>query len=109
MNRLKEIEGHTGVEVALYEPKKGEQHLEGEYYVGVMMEEPPSQTPDGMEYINLSRDYVSIRGKIGEVGTLHAQLQEFAEETNGKIDSNDWIVETYHPTETGEEVTVYLP
>lgn len=40
LNRLDEIDKHSGTEIALFEPKRDAGHLEGYYYVGVMVNEP---------------------------------------------------------------------
>jgi predicted transcriptional regulator YdeE len=110
LNRLDEIENHSGTEIALFEPKRDADHLEGYYYVGVMVNEPLNKVPVGMDYIETTQDYVTTRGQISNIGTLHNILLKWADEQGYKRDLELHIIETYHPMENGvEEVEIYLP
>ncbi|MEH7010632.1 GyrI-like domain-containing protein [Neobacillus niacini] len=110
LDRLDEIENHSGTEIALFEPKRDADHLEGYYYVGVIVNEPLKRVPVGMEYIETTQDYVTTRGKINNIGKLHNILLKWADDQGYKRDLESHIIETYHPMENGEEeVEIYLP
>ena len=59
--RLDEIKNKSGTEIAVFEPKKGENHLEGNYYVGMIVNQAQTEISIGMEYIELNQDYVTTR------------------------------------------------
>lgn len=110
LGRKNEILNATETEIALYEPKRGADHEEGQYYVGLMMNETPEVIPSQMEYIEESRSYVTIRGNINDIGSLHELLSKWSKELGHNRDTEALIVETYHPTSNGEEeVEIYLP
>lgn len=110
LGRRNEIPNATDTEIALFEPKRGADHVEGTYYVGLLMNETPEAIPSRMEYVEESRDYVTVRGDIKEIGSLHQRLSKWSEETGHQRDTDALIVETYHPMrDGGEEVEIYLP
>ncbi|MFF2449123.1 GyrI-like domain-containing protein [Neobacillus sp. NPDC058068] len=110
LSRLDEVEHHSGTEIALFEPKKDENHLEGHFYVGLMVNEALKEVPVGMDYIEAAQAYVTTRGKIHNIDNLHNQLLKWADDQGYKRDLESHIVETYHPIENGEEeVEIYLP
>ncbi|WP_430787545.1 GyrI-like domain-containing protein [Virgibacillus flavescens] len=109
MEEATRIQNHTGIEVSLFEPKKDETHVEGIYYVGVLVSEPVEIAPEHMEYLEVEDEFVTIRGKMTNVSDLYSELLAWAEEQGYIINQNDYIVETYHPVEIGEEVEVYIP
>lgn len=110
LGRLDEIENHSGTEIALFEPKRDADHLEGYYYVGVMVNEPLNKIPVGMDYIETTHDYVTTRGSIKNIGNLHNILLKWSDDQGYKRDLESHIIETYHPLENGEEVVeIYLP
>ena len=107
--RKGEIEHHSGTEIALFEPKRDESHLEGQYFVGFIVNEAEQSVPAGMDYIETAQSYVTTRGNINHLSNLHNQLLQWADEQGFKRDLEAQIVETYHPIENGEEVEIYLP
>ena len=110
LNRVDEIEMNSGTEIALFEPKRDENHLEGNYLVGVVLKEPLTEVPIGMEYIEIDQNYVTTRGSMIDIGTLHNHLLSWTEEQGFKRNLESSIVETYHPMDHGEEeVEIYLP
>jgi predicted transcriptional regulator YdeE len=110
LSRLDEIENHSGTEITLFEPKREADHLEGYYYVGIMVNEPLKKVPVGMDYIETTQDYVTTRGQIKNIGNLHNFLLTWAFNQGYKRDLESHIIETYHPMENGEEeVEIYLP
>ncbi|MCM3595402.1 AraC family transcriptional regulator [Metabacillus idriensis] len=110
LTRLDELENRSGTEIALFEPKRDVNHLRGHYYVGLIVHESLEAVPDGMDYIELSQTYVTIRGKMNNIGSLHHNLVQWADDHSYKRDLESHIVETYHPMENGEEeVEIYLP
>ncbi|SDO03747.1 GyrI-like domain-containing protein [Halobacillus aidingensis] len=109
LHRTREIENHANIEIALFEPKRGEDHLEGHYYVGVLVKDKPSQVPKGMEYLEVSGTYASSRGPINHVDVLYKEVGEWTYQQQLTRDWLTYIVETYHPTENGEDVEVFLP
>lgn len=110
LTRLGEIDSRFGNEIALFEPKRDENHLEGSYYVGVLVFGTPLAVPDGMEYIELSQTYVSTRGDMNNISNLHTCLLKWLNEQGFKRDLGSLIAEIYHPLENGEEhVEIYLP
>ncbi|MGE6486933.1 GyrI-like domain-containing protein [Paenisporosarcina sp. NPDC076898] len=110
LNRSNEIQNHTGTEIALYEPKRDVNHLEGSYFVGLIVSNYLTKVPTGMEYIERTNDFVTTRGQVTRVGELHQYLLHWAEEQGYNRDLDSSIVETYHPIAGGdEEVKIYLP
>lgn len=108
IQRVGEIANHIGVEIALFEPKRAENHLEGEYYVGVEVLEPLTYPPAGMEYIEVRGQFASTRGNMNKVAKLHVNLGKWINEKGYKMKPNTFIIETYHPFEHGEEVEIYI-
>lgn len=110
MSRANEIDNRSDTEIALYEPKRDDSHLEGAYYVGLIVNDAINEVPDGMEYVMASNDYATVRGKISEVGSLHAKLSEWTADQGYQRKLDSLIIETYHPLESDEEdVEIYLP
>lgn len=108
MHRVGEISQHTGEEIALFEPKSAEEHLEGKYYVGVTVLESLTSLPVGMDYIEVKGQFASIRGNINEVAELHAKLGKWINEKGYRRKADSFIIETYHAVENGEEVEIYI-
>jgi predicted transcriptional regulator YdeE len=110
LKRLDEIDNCSVTEIALFEPKKDQNHLEGNYLVGVMIKEPLTEVPIGMDYIETDQDYVTTRGNILNIGSLHNHLLNWTEDQGYKRNLEAYIVETYHSMDNGEEeVEIYLP
>ncbi|MGG0657838.1 GyrI-like domain-containing protein [Rummeliibacillus pycnus] len=108
--RLDEIDNHLDTEIALFEPKRDDIHLEGHFYVGVIVKETKKEVPVGMDYIETALDYVTTRGKISDLNKLHNNLLKWANEQGYKRNLDSHIVETYHPmVNSEEEVEIYLP
>lgn len=108
--RKNEIKNASDIEIGIFEPKRDADHLEGYYYVGLLVNESIKDVPVGMEYIEREQDYVSTRGDIQKLDILHQQLLEWTNEQRYKRDLTSDIIETYHPTTNGEEeVEIYLP
>ncbi|MBS4192223.1 effector binding domain-containing protein [Bacillus sp. FJAT-49705] len=109
LTRLDEVENHSGTEIALFEPRDSN-HLEGHYYVGLIVNEALKEVPVGMDYIETAQSYVTTRGRIININNLHSHLLKWADDQGYKRDLESHIVETYHPMENGEEeVEIYLP
>ncbi|WP_404328320.1 GyrI-like domain-containing protein [Mesobacillus maritimus] len=110
LSRSNEILYTTDTEIALFEPKKDEKHNIGHYYVGLMVREKLKEVPTGMDYFETNKSYITTRGNLSNVGELHLNLLNWAEEKGYQRDFNSYIIETYHPTSEGEEeVQIYLP
>lgn len=110
LSRSNEILNSTEIEIALFEPKKNEEHRIGHYYVGLVVSEKLNEVPSGMDYIETVKSYVTTRGNISNLGVLHLNLLNWAEEQDYQRDLDSYIIETYHPMVEGEEeVQIYLP
>jgi hypothetical protein len=110
LSRSNEILNSTETEIALFEPKKNEEHRIGHYYVGLIVSEKLNEVPSGMDYIETVKSYVTTRGNISNLGVLHFNLLNWAEEQGYQRDLDSYIIETYHPMVEGEEeVQIYLP
>jgi predicted transcriptional regulator YdeE len=109
MSRINEIKNHLGIEVSLFEPKKGEDHKEGHYYVGVLVKDKIDEVPSGMEYIEISGEYVSTRGSMTVVSDLYTSLQKWSKEHGYYPTQKSYFIEMYHQVEEGEEVEIYIP
>jgi predicted transcriptional regulator YdeE len=108
--RLNEIENNSGKEIALFEPKRDANHLEGDYYVGIIVNDTIKEVPVGMEFIETAQYYITTRGKGNNIPNLHSNLLKWADEQSLSRNLESYIVETYHPMENGEEeVEIYLP
>lgn len=109
--RVNEIENSTDIEVTVYEPQKGPDHLEGTFWVGVLVEDEPAEVPEGMDYLYIEKIYAVNRGLGLDIGKLYVDLeqwilgQEFIPET-----LDQYIIEMYFPLENGtEEFEIYIP
>ncbi|WP_249599012.1 AraC family transcriptional regulator [Peribacillus frigoritolerans] len=110
LSRSNEILNSIETEIALFEPKKNEEHRIGHYYVGLVVSEKLNEVPSGMDYIETVKSYVKTRGNISNLGVLHLNLLNWAEEQDYQRDLDSYIIETYHPMVEGEEeVQIYLP
>ncbi|MFC4408989.1 effector binding domain-containing protein [Chungangia koreensis] len=108
--RREEFLNAADTEIALYEPKKDAGHIEGQFFVGLIVNETPEVIPSQMEYIEESGGYVTTRGNIKEISSLHQRLTKWSEESGYERDTGAFIVETYHPLPNGEEeVEIYWP
>lgn len=109
-SRANEIQSHLGIEIALFEPKTDIHHLEGDYYVGLMVNDAFNKVPQGMELIELNQQYVTTRGGLSNLNTLHFELLKWPNEQGYTRNLKSYIVETYHPMEgREEEVRMFLP
>ncbi|WP_047980239.1 GyrI-like domain-containing protein [Ornithinibacillus contaminans] len=109
LSRSNEILNSTETEIALYEPKRDDEHRVGHYYVGLIVMEQLDKIPSGMHYIETNRSYITTRGNISNLRELHLNLLKWGEEQGYQQDFDSYIIETYHPIEGGEEVEIYLP
>ncbi|WP_163100490.1 GyrI-like domain-containing protein [Peribacillus alkalitolerans] len=110
LSRSNEILNPTETEIALFEPKKDENHRIGHYYVGLIVSEKLNEVPTGMHYIEKNKNYITTRGNISNLGELHLNLLNWSEEQGYQRDLDSYIIETYHPIgEVEEEVQIYLP
>ncbi|WP_246055213.1 hypothetical protein [Pseudalkalibacillus caeni] len=80
LSRSNEILNPTEIEIALFEPKKAEEHRVGHYYVGLIVNEKLNEVPTGMEYIETNKSYITTRGNISNLRELHLNLLNWAEE-----------------------------
>lgn len=73
-SRIGDIPGQTGRTVAMYEPIKGKEHVEGFFYVGCIVEAEPSSSalPVGSEYVRLSGTYACAIGTIRQMSNIYA-------------------------------------
>lgn len=110
LRRANEITNRTETEIAIYEPRRNDDHQEGQYYVGLIVDGTSNNIPSGMEYMEVSQEYINTRGKITNIGELHQKLIKWAEEQGFQRDLESYIIETYHQIENNEEeVEIYLP
>lgn len=110
LSRSNEISIPTETEIAVFEPKKDDDHRIGHYYVGLMVSEKLKEVPSGMDFFETNNSYASTRGSISNLGELHSNLLKWAEQQGYERDLDAYIIETYHPMEEGEEeVQIYLP
>lgn len=105
--RAEQVTTGTGIEVSLYEPKRGADHREGFFYTGILVSAKPAELPDGMEYIELTSTYATVRGEEREMGDLYSFLERWIQE-QGLV--KDWpdalLVELFDGT---GQVEIYLP
>ncbi|PYI56922.1 LamG-like jellyroll fold domain-containing protein [Paenibacillus flagellatus] len=101
--RKDEISGRTGTKVILYEPKRGDDHIEGDFYTGYLVADSVAAIPEGMEYFHLSGRYASVAGDESRMGELYGFLDGWIRDNKLQ---KDWpealIVEVYnqdHPSE----------
>lgn len=101
--RKNEIPGETGTEVILYEPKLGDDHIEGYFYTGYLVPESAADIPEGMEYFHLLGQYASVTGDESRMGELYGGLDEWIRNNHLQKDwPKAFIIEVYdknHPSE----------
>ncbi len=105
------IFNRTGLEVSIYERKIGDNHLEGTFFVGLLVNGKAESLPEGMEYIRAENSYAAIRGKVTEMGRLYSDLNQWIGEQGYQYEAPEhYIVEVYYPVENdAEDVEVYIP
>jgi predicted transcriptional regulator YdeE len=103
------VQNGSGLEVAFFEPKRGEDHLEGTFFTGFLVHEKAEVLPNGMEYLETGQTYASIRGKTAKMGDLHTRLNSWIGENNRQQSMDDYIVEVYYPAANEEEAEVFIP
>ncbi len=95
-DRENEISGRTDIEVILYEPKRGDDHIEGYFYTGYIVTESAADIPEGMEYFHLTGHYASVTGDESLMGELYGFLDGWIR--NNQL-QKDWpkafIIEVY--------------
>ncbi|MFJ7309787.1 AraC family transcriptional regulator [Peribacillus frigoritolerans] len=79
LSRSNEIQNPAETEIALFEPKKDEEHRIGHYYVGLIVSGKLNEVPTGMDYIEINKSYITTRGNISNLGELHLNLLDWAE------------------------------
>ncbi|WNF24691.1 GyrI-like domain-containing protein [Mesobacillus jeotgali] len=101
----------AGTEVTVYEPKASESHIEGTFFVGVLVNDEVDTLPEGAEFLDIQHSYGMIRGKESEMGSLYSLLDQWIDEEGYERDTfKEFIIETYHPMENDvEEVEIYIP
>ncbi|MBT2680207.1 GyrI-like domain-containing protein [Bacillus sp. ISL-35] len=108
---LQQMPNYEGTEVTVYEPKSSDSHVEGTFYVGILVEEKPVSLPEGIEFLEIQHTYGMISGKGNEMGKLYSTLDEwiYGQGYQKELDGN-YIIETYHPIENDiEMVEIYIP
>lgn len=99
----------AGNEVTIYEPRR-ENHEEGLFYVGLLVEQQPDSLPEGVEYLEVQHTYAMTRGNGSEIGSLYSGLDRWiAEQSLTRAAHDHFIVEVYYPVSGGEEVEIYIP
>jgi predicted transcriptional regulator YdeE len=73
------------------------------------MKDKIDEVPPGMEYIEISGEYVSTRGSMTVVSDLYTSLQKWSKEHGYHPTQESYFIELYHPVEEGEEVEIYIP
>ena len=108
---LKRMPDFSGTEVTVYEPKLGETHIEGIFYVGILVEEKPESLPEEMEFLEIQQSYGMITGKGNEIGRLYSTIDEWIDKQGHKRElAGSYIIETYHPVENDVEmVEIFIP
>ncbi|WP_339171187.1 GyrI-like domain-containing protein [Solibacillus sp. FSL R5-0691] len=109
LSRSSDFDFPSGSEIALYEPKKSADHMKGNFYVGLIVNEKLNKIPTGMDYLEINNHYITTRGNIMELDKLHGDLLNWGTAQGYKRDLDSYIIETYHPVSEGEEVEIYLP
>lgn len=108
MERAAEVKHSTGIEIALFEAKRGEGHRTGRYVVGLMVEER-QDAPSGMVYVEAGGKYVSGRAPIEKVADLHEKAVAWGGGHGFERNLSADIIEVYHALEDGEDVEIFLP
>ncbi|MBT2691195.1 GyrI-like domain-containing protein [Bacillus sp. ISL-47] len=111
LRKVHDIPNSTGVEVSIFEPKKVESHLEGTFFVGVIVNGKAESLPEGMEYIRAKNSYAMVRGRLTEIEQLYTKLDKWIGEQDDQYRLPEaYIIEVYYPVENNEEdVEVYIP
>ncbi len=102
---------YEGTEVTVYEPKASKDHVEGTFYVGILVEEKPVSLPEKLEFLVIQHTYGMISGNGNEMGKLYSTLDEWigGQGYQKELDGN-YIIETYHFIENDiEMVEIYIP
>lgn len=105
----------TDTTVAIYEPRRGPDHVEGFFYVGVIVEGKPMTLPEGSYYMHIEGTYSSAKGQIKDIGKIYESANQWIREHHYEpIWPDGLIVERYESPipdvlTFDEEVEVLLP
>lgn len=108
---LQRMPNYEGTEVTIYEPKASNSHVEGIFYVGILVDEIPVSLSEEIEFLEIQHSYGMISGKGNEIGKLYSTLDEWIDGQGyqKELDGN-YIIETYHPVENDiEMIEIYIP
>ncbi|WHX42477.1 GyrI-like domain-containing protein [Mesobacillus sp. AQ2] len=108
---LQRMPNNEGTEVTVYEPKASNSHVEGIFYVGILVEEKPVSLPEEIEFLEIQHSYGMISGKGNEIGKLYSTLDEWIDGQGYQKElDGSYIIETYHPVENDiEMIEIYIP
>ncbi|MFC5406448.1 GyrI-like domain-containing protein [Cohnella soli] len=113
--KMNQIPSRTDTTVALYEPQRGPEHVEGFFYVGVIVNEMPEDLPEGSELLSIEGRYASAFGQIKNMASIYDFLGSWIEENGHKqVWPDTLFVERYEfpipeKLTLEEEVEVLLP
>ncbi|MGM0885279.1 MAG: LamG-like jellyroll fold domain-containing protein [Bacillota bacterium] len=95
-SRVTEIPDQTDTVVILYEPKRGDDHVEGNFFTGYLVKQSVTDIPKGMEYFHLSGQYASVSGHESRMGELYGFLDGWIRKNQYQKDwPNALIIEVY--------------
>ncbi|KZE40287.1 hypothetical protein AV656_03220 [Bhargavaea cecembensis] len=107
--RSAELGSSTGHEIAVFQPKLSDDHIQGEFIAGLMVDKPVHNVPAGMVYMEIEGEFATASGNIEDLNNLHADLFDWTAGNGYQIDRNELIIEVYIPKDFGEDVEIYLP
>jgi len=111
LQQANNISNSTGYEVTVYEPRKDDTHLEGIFYVGIIVEEQPDSLLDGLEFLEIQHTYAVIKGKVTEIASLYSRIDRWITDQSFRRETPEqYILEIYYAVLNGvEEVEIYIP
>ncbi|CAG9622558.1 hypothetical protein [Sutcliffiella rhizosphaerae] len=97
----------------VYEPKKGPSHDVGFFYCGALLEDKPTELPDGISYLRLEGHYAYARDTfdVTRMGEFYNNLDNWI--LQNKLERKDFteelMFELYYPKEDGTmDLEVYM-
>lgn len=106
-NLYKTLSNENRIRAIVYEPKKGPKHEVGYFYLGAIVNEFPTDLPEGMERIQLEGQYAYVRDEfdVTRMGELYDALARWIMNHNleRKDAQNEYMIEVYYPQDNGKE------
>lgn len=110
--RMQELGMDRSERYIIYEPKKGSNHDDGFFIIGVAVENEDKQVTPDMEKVHLLGSYAVLETTFdpSRMGEFYTQLDQLIYESEYKHSQDHYIVELYKERPEGsQELIIFMP